>query len=208
MQTKFLGGLALILLVCAGSAGCGGGNSSSPEPTEFSFRGSALSQPVSAFDFTLTDQYGRPFRLGDQRGKVVLLFFGYASCPDVCPTTLGDWKQVYARLGDDARRVRFVFITVDPERDTPERLQQHLALFNSDFIGLTGTPEELEPVYEAYGVYYEKVDAPQSALGYLVNHTSSDFVIDPQGYWRLRHSFGTPVDDVVHDVRELLEAAP
>ncbi len=201
--------LVLVWLVVASLGvllvACGGGDGSPAGPTESPFRGSVLSQPVPAYDFSLNDQHGQPFRLSDQRGKVVLLFFGYASCPDVCPTTLGDWKQVHARLGEDADRVRFVFITVDPERDTPERLKQHLALFHPDFIGLTGSLEELEPVYQAYGVYYEKVEAPESALGYLVNHTSSDFVIDPQGNWRLRHSFGTPIDDIVHDVRLLLE---
>ena len=122
-------------------------------PSSPSFRGNALDSPVAAPDFALTDQHGQPFRLSEQRGNVVILFFGYASCPDVCPTTLGMWRRVQTELGDDAQRVRFVFVTVDPERDTQERLREHLTIFSPDFIGLTGTPADLEPVYQAYGVY-------------------------------------------------------
>ena len=103
-----------------------------------------------------------------------------ATCPapTSVPTTLGVWRMVHQALGDDAARVRFVFVTVDPARDTPERMQEHLAIFNPDFIGLTGTDEELERVYDAYDVVHERVEAPDSALGYLVNHTASDFAID------------------------------
>jgi protein SCO1/2 len=170
-----------------------------------SFRGNVLATPMPAPDFTLTDQYDHLFRLSDQKGRVVILFFGYASCPDVCPTTLSVWKQVHEALGDDAHQVRFVFVTVDPERDTKERLKVHLDLFNSDFIGLTGTEAELEAVYRAYGVYREKVTLSDSALGYQVTHTSSGYVIDPDGAWRLRHPFGTPVEDIVHDIRQLVK---
>jgi len=163
-----------------------------------------LDPPPSAPDFTLTDQHGQPFRLSDQRGKAVLLFFGYTHCPDVCPTTLATWKQVHDALGDDADRVRFVFITVDPERDTPQRLRQHLAVFNPGFIGLTGNPEQLAPIYQAYHVYHEEVQESQSAVDYLVNHTAAVFLIDPEGRWRLSYSFGTPPEDIVHDVQVLL----
>lgn len=169
-----------------------------------SFRGTVLDPPKSIQDFTLTDQNGGTFRLGDQQGNVVLLFFGYTFCPDICPTTLGTWKRVHETLGADAQEVRFVFVTVDPERDTPERLKQHLEVFGSDFIGLTGTPEELQPVYQAFGVYFEKDTETESAAGYLVNHTASAFVVDPEGRWRLKFSFGTSVEDIVHDIKQLL----
>jgi protein SCO1/2 len=133
------------------------------------------------------------------------LFFGYTFCPDVCPVTLGIWKRVHEALGEDARQVRFVFITVDPERDTPERLLQHVAIFNPEFIGLTGTPEALQPVYQTFGVFFEKESASKSAVGYLVSHTASAFVVDRAGQWRLRHAFETPADDIVHDIVQLLE---
>ena len=196
MRRVAVAGLVMILMV--------GGVFIAWKQRPASFRGTVLSTPVPAPDFTLTDQHGRPFRLSDQRGRVVLLFFGYTHCPDVCPTTLATWKQVYDALGTEAQRVRFVFITVDPERDTPERLRAHVALFNPDFIGLTGPPEVLEAVYQAYGVYREKDASAKTALGYLVNHTASTLLIDPQGRWRLRFSFGTPAEDIVHDVRVLL----
>jgi len=160
---------------------------------------------VDVPDFTLTDENGQPFRLSDQRGSVVLLFFGYTSCPDVCPTTLATWRRVHEALGDDVERVRFAFVTVDPERDTVERLGMHVNAFNPDFIGLTGTPGELQAVYDVFDVYFEKDTSSGSALGYLVNHTATTFVLDPEGRWRLRETFGTEVEDMVHDIRALLE---
>jgi protein SCO1/2 len=170
-----------------------------------SFRGSVLDEPVSVPDFVLTDQYGQPFRLSDQRGQVVLLFFGYTQCPDVCPTTLATWRKIHEALGDDAERVRFVFVTVDPERDSPERLGLHVNAFNPDFVGLTGAQDELDAVYGVFDVYYEKDSSSGSAAGYLVNHTATTFVLDAEGKWRLRETFGTDVEDVVHDIRQLLE---
>ena len=170
-----------------------------------SFRGTELDPVRPVPEFTLTDQNGEPFRMGDLRGSVALLFFGYTFCPDVCPTTLGTWKRVYEDLGDDVQDVRFVFITVDPDRDTPERLKQHVEIFNPDFVGLTGTPQELQPVYSAFGVYFERDRETESAAGYLVNHTASAFVVDPQGGWRLKHRFGTSAEDIVHDIKQLLQ---
>jgi protein SCO1/2 len=188
--------LLLSLLAVAGlPAACGG-----PD-----FRGSALDEPVPVADFTLQDQAGRPFHLADQQGNVVLLFFGYTSCPDVCPTTLATWRQVHDLLGDDAGRARFVFVTVDPERDTPERLGRHVQAFNPDFLGLTGTPEQLQAVYGIFDVYYEVDASSQSALGYLINHTATTFVLDPEGVWRLRETYGTLAEDIAHDVKLLLE---
>ncbi len=170
-----------------------------------SFRGSVLDEPVSVPDFTLTAHYGQPFRLSDQRGNVVLLFFGYTQCPDVCPTTLATWRKVHQALGADVQHVRFVFITVDPERDTAERLGMHVNAFNPDFVGLTGPQDQLEAVYDIFDVYYEKDTASGSAAGYLISHTATTFVIDPEGQWRLRETFGTEVEDIVHDIRQLLK---
>jgi protein SCO1/2 len=185
--------LLLTLLLCA----CG---ASAPE-----YRGSVLEEPQAVPGFVLTDQYGEPFDLSQQRGDVILLFFGYTNCPDVCPTTLATWRTVYEDLGNDADRVRFVFVTVDPERDSQERLGMHVNAFNPDFVALTGTQDELEAVYDFFDVFYEKDTSSGSALGYLVNHTATTFVIDPEGLWRLRITYGTPVEDIVHDIRILLE---
>lgn len=186
--------LVLVFLAAAALAACG-----AP-----SYRGSLLEEPVDVPDFALTDQYGQPFRLSDQRGNVVFLFFGYTQCPDVCPTTLATWRKIHEALGDDAKDVRFAFVTVDPERDTPERLGLHVNAFNPDFVGLTGSPEELQAVYDIFDVYYEKDSSSDSAAGYLVNHTATTFVLDPEGQWRLRETFGTPAEDIVHDIQQLL----
>jgi protein SCO1/2 len=189
--------LTLTLLLAWSVAACG--------PNAPTFRGLVLDTPQPVPDFTLTDQYGRNFRLSDQRGRVVLLFFGYTHCPDVCPATLGTWNRVYDELGQDAAEVRFVFVTVDPERDTPQRLQEHLSHFRDGLIGLTGPPEELEALYASFGVFYEKDTTSETAAGYLVSHTASIFVVDQQGEWRMRYTFGTPVEDIVHDVKALLK---
>lgn len=189
--------LNLGLLVVVALAACG--------PSGPSFRGSVLNEPVSVPDFALTDQNGQTFRLSDQRGSAVLLFFGYTQCPDVCPTTLATWRQVHEALGDDAARVRFAFVTVDPERDTPERLGLHVNAFNPDFIGLTGTQEDLEAVYKVFDIIYEKDTSSGSAAGYLVNHTATAFLLGPEGQWRLREKYGTPAEDIAHDIQQLLD---
>jgi protein SCO1/2 len=187
--------LAASALVVVLVAACGGP----------SFRGSPLEEPVDVPDFVLTDEHGAPFRLSEQQGSVVLLFFGYTACPDVCPTTLATWRRVHEALGADAQRTRFVFVTVDPERDTPERLGLHVNAFNEEFVGLSGTEEELRPVYEVFDVFFEKDTLSESALGYLVNHTATTFVLDPQGRWRLRETYGTEAEDIVYDIQQLLE---
>ncbi len=188
--------LMALALAVSWLVGCG--------PRAPQLRGSVIEPPQPAADFVLADQYGQPFRLSDQRGRVVNLFFGYTHCPDVCPTTLALWRQVELKLGADAEKVRFVFISVDPERDTRERLQEHLALFSPRLIGLTGDPAQLEPIYAAYHVFHEKVAAPESALGYTVSHSSSVYVVDRDGLWRMTYRFDALADDVVHDLRELL----
>jgi protein SCO1/2 len=181
--------LALALVACGGP----------------SFRGSALDEPVEVPDFGLVDQRGEAFRLSELRGNVVMLFFGYTQCPDVCPTTLITWREVRETLGKDADKVRFVFVTVDPERDTPEQLGLHVSAFHPEFIGLTGPPDELEALYEVFDIFSEKVASPGSATSYLITHTATTFVLDSEGRWRLRESYGTPVEDLVHDMRLLLK---
>ncbi len=174
----------------------------SPEP---SFRGTELDDSVPTADFTLTDQYGQPFTLSNHKGEVILMFFGFTYCPDVCPSTLSKWKKVQDALEEESEKVKFVYITVDPERDTPGKLRQHLAIFSPDFIGLTGKPDELLKVYESYGIYREKVIISDSAAGYLINHTARIYVIDRNGRWRLGIPNDATVEDIVHDVKLLLQ---
>lgn len=190
-------GLGLLLLVAAGAA-C------APEQPEF--YGTVRPEGGPVEDFTLTDQDGRPFRLADHRGKVVLLFFGYAHCPDVCPVTLSNWARVEKALGAE-EDVEFVFVTVDPERDTIERLREHLEIFSENFRGLTGTEEQMTPVYERFGIFHERVPLSDSAMSYIVDHTTLMLVLDREGRVRLSLPFDADADRIVHDVRRLLAAS-
>jgi protein SCO1 len=169
-----------------------------------SFQGSLYDPPLPAADFTLTDQYGRSFKLSEQEGNIVLMFFGYSNCPDVCPVTLSDFKKMRTELGPQADRVRFVFVTTDPERDSHDRLLEYLGFFDPSFIGLTGDRAELEPVWEAYGVYQARIETG-SASGYTVDHTSRVYLIDTQGNFRMTFPFGTEAMAMVSDVAELLK---
>jgi protein SCO1/2 len=160
---------------------------------------------AQAHDFTLTDQHGQPFRLSDQRGKVVLLYFGYTSCPDVCPTTLAALAAVRRALGPDAQKVQVVFITVDPGRDTQEVIQRYLASFDPSFIGLRGTQAKLDPIIEAYGVTASADSHDTHAHDYKVTHSSYVYVIDPAGRWRMVLHEDDKVEDIVSDVRYLAQ---
>jgi protein SCO1/2 len=189
--------ILLSISICFAIAAC----QSSPP----SFKGTEMPANVPEINFTLTDQNRQPFTLNDQRGKATLIFFGFTYCPDVCPLTLSIWKRIEETLGDDAASVRFVYISVDPERDTPEKMAEHLAVFSPNFIGLTGTLEELLPLYSAFGVYREKEQISESAAGYIINHTARMFLLDRNTRWRLSFAPETLVEDIVHDIRLLVK---
>ena len=170
------------------------------------FRGTTFGQPYPvAPEIGLTRSDGSRFTLSELQGRVVLLFFGYTSCPDVCPTTLAELKTALDGLGKGkADQVNVLFVTVDPERDTPERVQEYVENFSSTFIGLSGSLSELEKVWMDYGVFREIVEG-ESAAGYIVNHTARVTVIDQQGNMRISFGFDTPVEDVIHDLKLLLK---
>ena len=170
------------------------------------FRGTMYAEPYpQAPEIQLTRDNGTSFQLSEMRGHAVLLFFGYTSCPDVCPATMAELKQALEKLGErDSKQVQVLFVTVDPERDTPERVQEYVDRFNSDFIGLSGTESELAQVWNDYGVFRETVEGT-SAAGYLVNHTARVTLIDQEGNLRLSYGFDTPVDNIVHDLKLLLK---
>jgi protein SCO1/2 len=171
--------------------------------TPYTFRGSLLEPASPAPDFLLTDQHGQPFRLSDQEGNVVAIFFGYTSCPDVCPATLALFKQVRESLGPASGQTRFVFITIDPDRDTSEHILEHLNRIDPEIIGLTGPEEELQPVWAAYGVY--RAEQPsQGAAGALFDHSARVYVVDRGGSLRVSYTFGTTVDEIADDLRFLI----
>jgi protein SCO1/2 len=173
----------------------------------YTFHTTAFNPPEAAPDLSLTDQSGRPFRLSEQRGAVVLVFFGFTSCPDVCPTALADLASVRRKLGADAERVRVAMVTVDPARDTPETLQRYVTRFDPTFIGLTGTPEQLAATNKAYGVTAIRRDLPGSALKYTIDHSAYVYVIDRAGRWRALFRPGDTVDDMASDLRFLANEA-
>lgn len=157
-------------------------------------------------EFSLTDHDGRPFALASQQGKVVLIFFGYTFCPDACPTTLSKLSSVYRRLGDDASKVKTLYISVDPERDTPDVLKADLGNFRIDAIGLTGSKAEIDTVVQQYGAAYEIVPTPESAAKYTVSHTTTLYALDTRGRLRMKFRYEATVDEIADGVRAILGA--
>ncbi len=169
-----------------------------------SFRGTAYDSPFPiAPNFILTDAKGQPFSLNENEGKITLLFFGYTYCPDICPTTLSELKLTMEKLGDNAVNARVVFISVDPGRDTSEHMQKYVERLNPSFIGLSGTEEELEPIWNQYGIFREVVERT-SETNYIINHTARVFLIDAKGNLRLSFGFQTPPEDIAHDIEIIL----
>jgi protein SCO1 len=170
-----------------------------------SYRGTAYGEPYPpAPQIELIKSDGETFRLSDQKGKITLLFFGYTSCPDICPTTLAELKLVADELGDKAPSMEVVFVSVDPKRDTPEKIQNYVEQFNKSFLGLSGASQDLEPIWQAYGIFREEVEAG-SGLDYTVDHTARIYLIDQTGSLRLSYGFQTPMEDIVHDLELLLK---
>jgi protein SCO1/2 len=168
----------------------------------YAYQGSLIDPPVQAKDFSLIDQNGGTFRLSDQQGKVLMIFFGYTNCPDECPATLAEFKGLISQLGDAAQQVRFVFITVDPERDTQERLQEYLANFDPSIIGLTGNLTDLKKVWNDYGIYQEEI-LSEDTSNYSVGHTNRIYAIDVHGNLRLTYPFGIDQDKILQDLVHL-----
>jgi protein SCO1/2 len=172
------------------------------------FRGALVSPPRALPELTLSTHDGEEFRLSRERGRVAAMAFGYTFCPDVCPATLAAMAQVHERLGTEAGRLRVYFVTVDPERDTPARLRQYVGHFSRAFVGLTGTPERLAEARRAFGVVAEKRQVQGTAAAYLVDHSASVYVVDPDGRLRLLFPFGMAVEDMAQDIRTLLSQHP
>jgi protein SCO1/2 len=157
-----------------------------------------------AKDFHLTDTAGKPRTLADYHGKVVLLFFGYTQCPDVCPTTMADLKNVMQTLGPDADRVQVLFVTLDPVRDTPDLLGQYVPGFDPRFVGLRAADEAATAqTAKDFKVFYQKVDG-KTPDGYTIDHTAGTYVFDADGHVRLFIKQGLSAQAISHDVKLLL----
>lgn len=157
----------------------------------------------------MTDQHGQPFTLSDQRGKVTVLYFGYTNCPDYCPATLADWKQMKQQLGADADKVRFVMITVDPERDTEQVLRDYIAKFDESFVGLRPTQEQLMALSREYGVGVDTILARSGhdhGVEAATRHGSYIYVLDQAGQFRLLFRPEAIHQQMTSDIKQLLKS--
>lgn len=167
------------------------------------FQGVDLTGVNYARELALDDQFGRARKLADFRGKVLVVFFGYTQCPDVCPTTLGELKLVREQLGKDGARVQPLFVTVDPERDTPALLKDYMASFGADMLALRGTPEQTRQVAQDFHVFYAKVPS-KSGEGYSMDHTAASFLFDAQGRVRVYLPTKLGPTALLNDLKQLL----
>lgn len=168
-----------------------------------SFKGMAVDPPreMPAFAFTRSD--GSRFITAPEPGRPMVLFFGYTHCPDVCPTTLADWRRVRATLGADAKSVRFVFVTVDPDRDTPAVTERYARLYDPSFEGVSGDALTTSRMMDAFGVAAAH-EPDTNATGYLVSHSAQVFLVDAQGKLVALYPFGTGWDALAADLERLL----
>ncbi len=190
--------LALLLWLSFAAAA----NAAANAAEDANLKAGVFTPPRQAPDFALSGSDGSVLRLSDYRGKVVLLAFGFTSCPDVCPTTLAVLARARKQLGRNGNEVKVVYVTVDPERDDAKRLKKYLAAFDPTFIGGTGTADKLAAVRKEYGIAADKKPA---GAGYVVAHSSYTYLVDRGGKLRALMPYGHPAEDYVHDLRILLK---
>ena len=169
-----------------------------------SFRNTDITGADFAKEFSLTDHKGKARTLADFKGQAVIVFFGFTRCPDVCPTTLAEMNEVMKLLGDDAKKVQVLFITVDPERDTPEVLSQYVPAFNPSFLGLYGSLEQTAKVAKEFKVFYQKV-AGKTPESYTMDHFAGSYVFDRYGKPRLVSKNGAGPEPLAADLKQLLK---
>jgi protein SCO1/2 len=189
---------AILLAVALALTGCG---RDGPK-----FRSSDVTGSSFGRDFALTDHTGKARTLADFRGKVVVLFFGYTQCPDVCPTTLATLAEAKRRLGPEGDKVQVLFVTVDPERDKPELLLPYVTAFDSSFVGLYGDAEATARTAKEFKILYQKQPG-RTPETYTMDHSAGTFVFDPQGRLRLYSGHGQDAEFFAHDLRELVRTA-
>ncbi len=171
------------------------------------FSGAILEPPKQTNDFSLPATNGSTFTLSDYQGQIVLVYFGYTFCPDVCPTTMYQASRMMEILGNKADDIQLVMVTVDPERDTLEQLGRYVANFNDSFIGLRTTDlDQLDTIMADFGAYYQIEEEEEgSATGYLISHTAAIFVLDREGQMREIIPYGTQAEEMAGDLRQLLK---
>ena len=191
------------IAISALSIGAAGLFSACSEKKKAEFRGVDITGADYARDLPLTDHNGQARHIQDFAGKVVVVFFGYTQCPDVCPTSMQELAEVKQMLGKDGDRLQGLFVTVDPERDTPEVLKAYMANFDPSFLALRGSPEELAAVAKDFKIYYKKVEG-KTPTSYSMDHSAGSYLYDPAGRLRVYHRYGSGVAALTDDVRTLL----
>ncbi len=197
--------LGLVLLLAA----CSGVPFMSQQPAASADLGAApivLDQPRQLTDWTLPSSTGSDLSLSSLRGKYAVLFFGYTHCPDFCPTTLGDYKLVKRELGSAADKVDFVFVSVDPERDTPEVLSTYVATFDPSFIGVAADPATLDAVSKEYSLYYKLRKDEASGGNYPVDHTSLSYLVDPEGKLVALYPYEMAPEQIAADLKQRIDS--
>ena len=174
-------------------------------PDKPPFKSIDLTGADYAQGFSLTDHNGQLRTLKDFAGKVVVVFFGFTQCPDVCPTSLAELAQVKQLLGADGDKLQAIFITVDPERDTPELLKAYMANFEPSFLALRPTPEQLPQLAKDFKIYYKKVDG-KTAGSYTMDHSAGSYVFDQKGRIRLYNRYGSGAEVLASDIKLLIQA--
>lgn len=166
------------------------------------FHGTVIQSPEPSFDFNLTSSSG-DVSLSDYRGKLVLIYFGYTFCPDICPATLANVGQALRDLATQADDIQVIMVSLDPERDTPEKLSKYVGQFHPSMIGVTGSKEQLDEVTSLYGIFYQIAEG-SDATGYLIDHTATLLVLDREGYLKLVFPFGVTSQDIADDLKYML----
>ena len=187
------------LLALAGLAGC----DRTPGTAKAAFNGVDITGAEYGRELSLPDAEGKTRTLADFKGKVSVVFFGYTQCPDVCPTTMAELAQIKKALGADGERLQGVFVTIDPDRDTPQVLKAYMASFDPGFVALRGTAEQTKATAREFKVFYAKVPG-RTEGSYTMDHTAGSYIFDPQGRLRLFVRYGTPPEALVSDLKRLL----
>ena len=195
---------ALHLIAAGAISVCATGLLGACSEKKAEFRGVDVTGAEYARDIPLTDHNGQPRHIKDFAGKVVVVFFGYTQCPDVCPTSMSELAEVKRSLGADGDKLQGIFVTVDPERDTPEMLKGYMASFDPSFIALRGTPEQLVAVAKDFKIYFKRVDG-QTPTSYTMDHSAGSYVYDTKGRLRVYHRYGAGAQSLAADVRALLD---
>lgn len=196
MMTSMFGKWLAVSLLALSLAAC------TPAEPSLTLKATDISSADFGQPFTLTGYDGKPHALGDYQGKAVALFFGYTHCPDICPTTMLEYQQVMKLLGKDSDRVQVLFVSIDPQRDTPQVLAGYVPFFDKRFMGLTGSAEQVAKVAAQYKIVAQRQNRADG--GYTMDHSAGSYLFDTAGKLRVYVPYGTPAADIAHDLQQLL----